>query len=48
MEASHTILKPTAVDLKAVTAWGLDSLNKAKLTFDTCVYSCKSTGYVLT
>ncbi len=40
MEASHTILKPTAVDLKAVTAWGLDSLNKAKLTFDTYVPLC--------
>ncbi|GFZ47480.1 C-22 sterol desaturase [Saitozyma sp. JCM 24511] len=33
--ASATILRPTSVDLKELTAWGLESLNKAKFTFDT-------------
>jgi hypothetical protein len=33
--ASATILRPTSVDLKELTAWGLESLNRAKFTFDT-------------
>jgi len=32
--ASHTILRPTSVDLRGVGAWGLDGLTKAKFSFD--------------
>ncbi|ORY24797.1 putative C-22 sterol desaturase [Naematelia encephala] len=32
--ASHTILRPTSVDLTTSKAWGLDGLSKAKFTFD--------------
>jgi C-22 sterol desaturase len=33
--ASHTIVRPTSVDLKAVGAWGLEGLSKARFSFDT-------------
>jgi C-22 sterol desaturase len=35
--ASHTVLRPTSVNIKELTAWGIDSLNRAKFTFDTYV-----------
>jgi hypothetical protein len=32
--ASHTIISPTSVDFKQLSAWGIESLNKARYSFD--------------
>lgn len=33
--ASHTIVRPTSVDLASMRAWGLEGLSRTKFTFDT-------------
>jgi hypothetical protein len=36
--ASHTIISPTSVDFKQLSAWGIESLNKARYSFDKWVH----------
>ncbi len=33
--ASHTILRPTSVDLKSMGSWGIEGLSKSRFTLDT-------------